>query len=235
MNEYLPAIKKIKSDLIDTQKSVLLSEISSNDIIVVKGAYDKVESILEEMEIEHMVFKFGITPKAKLYPGQIVLVNCPGDGIDINTIRDFVRNGGWLITTDWALSRIIEPAFRGTIQQIGKTSDDVVEISPLQSQITKGVADNSQFWLEGGSHTIDILDENVKLLIRSYELKRKYNSDVIMVGFNHGKGKVFHSISHFYLQRSKAGGTRLVDAYSSLVLLTNILAQKKATTIKRRK
>ena len=133
-----------------------------------------------------------------------------------------------LVTTDWALDRVIEQAFPRTIRQSGRTRNDVVEITPCNSQITKGVSENSQFWIEAASHVISITDTDaVKTLIRSDEMKRKYNSETVMVGFNWGKGKVFHSISHFILQKSKSGATRTEDAYSSLVLLTNILAQRK--------
>jgi len=229
MNEYLPAIKQLKTDLADSPKSELLAKITSKDVIVVKGQFDKVEDILTEMEIEHTMFNYGITKDAHLYPNQIVLVNCPGDNIHCQTVANFVSNGGWLVTTDWALDRIIERAFPQTIKQCGRTHDDVVEILPCNSQITKGVIENAQFWLEASSHVINITDpDTVKILIKSDEMKRKYNSDVIMVGFNWGKGKVFHSISHFILQKSKSGITKMEDAYSSLVLLTNILAQRKA-------
>ena len=233
MNEYLPAIKQLKNDLADSPKSDLLARITSKDVIVVKGRYDKVEDILTEMEIEHTMFNYGISKDAYLRPNQIALVNCPGDDIHIPTITNFVSMGGWLVTTDWALDKVIEPAFPRTIRRIGSTHDDVVEITPCNSQITKGVVDKSQFWLEASSHLIGIDDaDSIKTLIKSEELKHRYQkSDVIMVGFNWGKGKVFHSISHFILQKSKSGGTRLQDAYSSLVLLTNILAQRKAKEV----
>ena len=246
MKEYLPAIKQLRTDIADTRKSELLATIASKDIIVVKGEYDRVEDILEEMQINHTMFNYGISRSANLYPNQTVLVNCPGANICIPVVSDFVKSGGWLVTTDWALEKVIEEAFPRTIYKSGKTFDDVVEISPCESQITKGMPDKSQFWLEGSSHLIGIKDANntldtsndtpsssngnrIKILIKSNELSQKYGkSNIVMVGFNWGKGKVFHSISHFILQKSKSGKTRLQDAYSSLVLLTNILAQKKA-------
>ena len=233
MNEYLPAIKQLKTDLANSPKAELLAKISSKDVIVVAGTFDKVEDILAEMEIEHTMFNHGISETTHLYSNQIVLVNCPGYNIHAPTIANFVSSGGWLVTTDWALGRVIEQAFPRTIKQTGRTRDDVVEIIPCNSQITKGILENSQFWLEASSHVIGITDTDaVKVLIKSDEMKRKYNSGAIMVGFNWGKGKVFHSISHFVLQKSKSGGTRTEDAYSSLVLLTNILAQKKAVNKK---
>jgi hypothetical protein len=233
MNEYLPAIKEFKKDLATKNgKKAELWKAIDKEIIVTKGNFDRVEAILDELEINYTAFDYGISPKANLRPQQILLVNCPGEGIDSQVVERFVSCGGWLVTTDWALTRVVAGCFPRTIGSIGKTHDDVVEIEPTESAITKGIQPKSQFWLETSFLLIDVIDtESVKVLIRSAELKQKYGSDVIMVGFNWGKGKVFHSLSHFILQKSKSGKTRLEDAYSSLVLLTNILAQRKLVNI----
>lgn len=232
MNKYLPAVKRLEKELEKRgkQKYELLKAID-NEVIVALGRYDKVEDILAEMKIEHKVVPV-VTSATKLYSSQILLVNCPGITIDPFAVRKFVSTGGWLVTTDWALSQIIHTGFPNTIYCNGKTEDDVVVIEPQQSSITNGMINKSQFWLEGGSELIRVDDERrVKTLITSEEMRERYNAGVIMVGFNWGKGKVFHSISHFILQKSKSGETRMQDAYSSLVLLTNILAQRKAKNV----
>jgi hypothetical protein len=60
------------------------------------------------------------------------------------------------------------------------------------------------WWLEGSSYPIEILDnEKVNVLIRSKELGQKYGADPVVVRFAHGKGLVYHMISHFYLQRTE--------------------------------
>ncbi len=43
----------------------------------------------------------------------------------------------------------------------------------------------------------------VKVMVRSDELKRRYKHDPVIISFEWGKGVVYHMISHFYLQRSE--------------------------------
>ncbi|MFH2072078.1 MAG: hypothetical protein ABIJ75_04415, partial [Actinomycetota bacterium] len=49
-----------------------------------------------------------------------------------------------------------------------------------------------------------ILDHvRVRVLIRSRELGDRWGEDPVAVTFTHGKGEVFHMISHYYLQRTE--------------------------------
>lgn len=60
------------------------------------------------------------------------------------------------------------------------------------------------WWLECSSYPIEIINKGkVKVLVRSNELKRKYQHDPVIIMFEWGKGVVYHMISHFYLQRSE--------------------------------
>lgn len=224
---YLPAVVELQKNM-GSQKLYYLEKLQANEVVVVRGRFDKVENILGELKIEHKVYDGRTLSNARLSSAKVLLVNCPGNDVVPGTVEQFVSNGGWLVTTDWSLG-LVETAFPRIVEGTGKrTSDDVVEICPADSMITKGMINNSQFWLEASSHVFRIIDKDVvKVLISSDELSRKYGSDNVMVGFNWGSGKVFHSISHFILQKSKSGNTRMEDAYSSLVLLTNILAQAK--------
>ena len=50
---------------------------------------------------------------------------------------------------------------------------------------------------------LTFLNSQVKVLVRSDELKRRYKHDPVIISFEWGKGVVYHMISHFYLQRSE--------------------------------
>lgn len=66
-----------------------------------------------------------------------------------------------------------------------------------------------QWWLESSSYPIHIVDpQRVRVLIKSDELNKKYNSYAVLVTFDCGKGNVIHMISHFYLQRSETRNER---------------------------
>jgi len=73
-----------------------------------------------------------------------------------------------------------------------------------------------QWWLEGSSYPIRVLDaEQVRVLIRSRELGERYGEEAIAVVFPYGKGEVFHMISHYYLQRTELRNARHAQAAAS--------------------
>lgn len=60
---------------------------------------------------------------------RVVFINCPGNlsRIAITKVREFVGRDGFLVTTGWALKRVIEPALPGIIGYNEKhTRDDNV-------------------------------------------------------------------------------------------------------------
>jgi len=118
--------------------------------------------------------------------------------------------GGFLLSTDWVLKNVLEKAFPGYIEFNGnQTGDEVVGIDVIDKShpFIKGMfsdVSNPQWWLEGSSYPIRILnDKEVKILIKSKEMKKKYGDDPVVVFFNYGKGKVMHMLSHYYLQRTE--------------------------------
>ena len=51
--------------------------------------------------------------RIELNPDQILIINCPGNLYDesLARVKSFVRKGGFLFTTDWALLNILEKIF----------------------------------------------------------------------------------------------------------------------------
>ena len=189
-----------------------LAAIVESDIVVVPGCYDHVERVLQALEVPYQTIQSGSLDQIDLRPEQLLVVNCPGTltPAEIIQVRDFVASGGTLFTTDWALRNVIEPAFPGRIEYNDRsTADDVVgiEVVDSDSPYLQGVLDSDddpQWWLEGSSYPIRVLDpEQVRVLIRSGELGEKYGECAVAVVFEFGKGEVFHMISHYYLQRTE--------------------------------
>ncbi len=188
-----------------------LTEIIESDLVVVGGCYDHVERVLSALEVPFKKVSDQQLSDLKLNPEQLLIINCPGNLPDfsLRQVAKFVESGGTLFTTDWALRNVIEQAFPGVIEYNDTpTGDDVVRIQVLDSQspYLQGVLDvddDPQWWLEGSSYPIRILDkEKVRVLITSKELGEKYGEEAVAVVFKHGDGEVFHMISHYYLQRS---------------------------------
>jgi hypothetical protein len=194
-----------------------LSRVNDSDIVVVRGTYDRVEQVLGALELPFVVVGADDVPRLELRPEQLLVVNCPGElpGRALPLVEGFVRGGGSLLTTDWALRHVIEPAFPGLVAYNERpTRDDVVRIELLTTEnpLLAGVleaGDDPQWWLEGSSYPIRVVDpDRVEVLITSSEMAARYGEAAICVRFDWGGGEVLHMVSHYYLQRTELRSAR---------------------------
>lgn len=180
-----------------------LENIQENEIIVIPGAHDHVEKILESLQIPYTV---GSLDNLNKYNGaHVAFVNCSRYTSGRDTVEKFVNSGGRLVTTDWALG-LASSTFPDKLEKIRTTPDDVVEVQchhPIAQRLIgmNYVQCHPKWWLEGSSDVYNI-NEGVVPIITSKELNEKYGSPYVAVGFTHGKGEVLHFISHFELQRT---------------------------------
>lgn len=195
----------------------ILDDLTKNDIIVVNGTYDHISQVLTSLKIPFAEIDQNQLMQADLKPHQTIFVNCASGFMPeaARKLATFVEAGGQLITTDWALRNVIEVAFPNTIAYNDKaTADEVVrvEVVDKKDSVVLGFLDEKAdpvWWLEGSSYPIKVLDkERVKILIRSKELKEKYGEEAVVVRFEHGKGTVYHMLSHLYLQRTETRDKR---------------------------
>ncbi|MGY5852163.1 MAG: hypothetical protein RTU92_01195 [Candidatus Thorarchaeota archaeon] len=191
----------------------VLERVKESDVIVVKGDYDHAQVNFEMAGIPHTVVSPEHISTMQLNRDQLLFINCPGhlENQGISNVRGFVERGGMLVTTDWALETVLEEAFPGFVKRGGTdTEDDVVrvEIKDVgEDSFISSVIDNTddpQWWLEGSSYPIHIVDkERVKVQVTSEEMKEKYGEAPIIISFRFGNGEVIHMTSHFYLQRTE--------------------------------
>ena len=181
-------------------------------MVVVAGVYDHVESVLRALEVPHELVQPQQVGRLSSGRSSCSSSTAPARCLAsaITRIRAFVEAGGSLFTTDWALKHVIEPAFPGVLAFSKQpTPDDVVriEVKDRENLYLQGVLDGQddpQWWLEGSSYPITVLDrERVQVLITSRELQEKYGEAPVAVWFRWGEGDVFHMISHYYLQRTE--------------------------------
>lgn len=212
---------KLSSIVLDMAMSAsdkkLIEQLGKEGVVITPGSYDSVEKVLGAAKTPYKLLHSGY----ELSPSQVLLVNCPGDSAGelirykqakgTDAIRKFVSDGGFLVTTDWALERILEEAFPGFVKRAGKdTGDDVVEVDLVAngSPYTRGLGNGSLkplWWLEGSSYPIGIEDRNkVDVLLGSKEMKKKYGESPVAVKFPYENGRVIHATSHFFLQSVKA-------------------------------
>ncbi|MBI4147662.1 hypothetical protein HY490_00050 [Candidatus Woesearchaeota archaeon] len=184
-----------------------LKAIEPGEIVVVQGTYDHVEKLLDTIHVPYALIE---REEMKTHNGgRVMFVNCAsydnGTGVPKKSLEQFVQDGGRLVTTDWAVS-VITHAFPGRLEKKGKTTDDVVEIQCPTDIARRLIGLNyaqchPKWWLEGSSDVYDIKN-GVVPIITSDEMKEKYGSPHIAVGFAEGKGEVVHFISHLELQRT---------------------------------
>ncbi|MFX0069819.1 MAG: hypothetical protein ACFFAO_01900 [Candidatus Hermodarchaeota archaeon] len=253
-------VKKRKMEALN-KKDVVKAVEQHGKILAIEGRFEKPEDIIKNMYVsEYKIIKYGKKAKSRermineilntdFSKYDILLIGCPGEEIPFSAhhkILNYVNNqGGWLITTDWAIKFIVEAIFPGYIRWNRKRTDDAVvacqilepnhpfldgvlgeiQQSKWSNKATKDTKTKEfRWWLEYRSFPIDIINPNeVNLLIASQEIEQKWGSNPVLLYFNYGKtgGRVIHMISHTHLQK---GG--LKGKYASALILSNILDEK---------
>lgn len=216
---YRVAQEMIKDKLkdVDEDMAAEFEELGQSEVIVSTGVHDNIEQVFNGIGLKHNLINPQQFEKIDLDPDQIIFINCPGNVTSkgLRNLVTFVEKGGFLFTTDWALRHVIEPGFPGYIKYNNRpTSDEVVRVDILAEedpflQSLIGPNDDPQWWLEGSSYPIEILNhKEVDILIKSKEIEKKYGESAVFVTFDYGKGKIYHMISHFYLQRAETRTAR---------------------------
>jgi hypothetical protein len=190
----------------------ILEKVKDSSIIIVAGQYDKIELVLDLIKVPYILIEPHQVAQIELKPDQILIINCPGEireGYD--KIKEFVKKGGFLFTTDWALLNVLEKLFPELIRyNKNPTGDDcvAVEVVDKSNKFLEGLFEAEEdpiWWLESSSYPIEILDKKkVKILVTSKEMKDKYGEAPIVISFDYGDGgTVLHMTSHYYLQRAE--------------------------------
>jgi hypothetical protein len=211
---YSIAEEMLKDKLKGENPDILedLERIRESDVIVTAGQYDFIERVFSNVGTPHKLLQPQQMGRVELNPDQIVFANCPGnfDNQGLRALNQFVRKGGFLFTTDWSLQNVLEKAFPGFVQyNQNPTRDEVVRVELLEKddpflKSIIGPKDDPQWWLEGSSYPIEILKKNeVDVLVKSKELKNRYGQAPVFITFDYGEGRIYHMISHFYLQRAE--------------------------------
>lgn len=227
------------------KKDVVKAVEQHGKILAIRGKYEKPDKIIKFIYASKKeIVNPKVAHKKDFSQFDVVFVGCPGSDIlksGLSKFREYVMDGGWLLTTDWCIRTIVEHVFPGYIHWAGeKTADAVVQcemvdphhpfLDGVQSEITTGkyskgskgkASATFSWWLEDKSFPITVdRPDAVHVLIKSNELGQKWRKDPVLVYFDVGKkgGKVIHLISHTHLQK---GGKK--GKFVSAMILTNIL------------
>ena len=194
------------------ERARTLDEVEASDVVVVAGCYDHVESVLGALEVPHVLVQPEQVDRPRAAARAAAHRQLPGPGLGRGDrphppLRRGRREPVHHRLGAQARHRAGVPR-RARLQR-RPTPDDVVriEVRDHDNIYLQGVLDGQddpQWWLEGSSYPITVLDtERVQVLITSRELGEKYGEAPVAVWFRWGEGDVFHMISHYYLQRTE--------------------------------
>jgi hypothetical protein len=203
-----------------------LRESPKDRILVVNGSYDHMEKILRKAMIPYTLLnnfpaKDELRQGGKYSRSKVLFVNCDAEyhckdyngfeekGLtkeNRKSLVDFVNTGGRIVTTDWAQA-VVKYLFGKITAKEDVTEDECVKVnftSDLAAKISGITYGNARpnWWLEGSSDMIHYRsDSGIVELVESYEMKRKYGSKHVAIGFKQGEGDVFHFVSHLIAQK----------------------------------
>lgn len=179
------------------------------DVIVFQSRGDHIELLLDRLEIKHRTTEKGQVLQDGVHPEAIFVSNCTGElsPEDVEPLAWFVRTGGSLFGSCWALSETIARIHPGVMQMFATPQQvlDDVRARPCRpdSPLLTGVFPPSVvpiYHLEG-AHLIQVLDpDRCEVLIDSPDAAERHGCGNLAAWFFSGHGVMFDSANHFDLQ-----------------------------------
>lgn len=185
------------------------------DVIVLQSRGDHIEKLLAHLDIEHRITRGGQVSDAGVNPHAVFVSNCTGEinADDVQQLQWFVRTGGYLFCSCWALhhtAELVYPALPGRACPVGKLPtkgevlDNVIaEAVPNDSPYLTGVFDDlvRPRYVLYGAHLIEVRDaEQVEVLIDSPDCASRWGGGNLAAWFDAGHGVILDSANHFDLQ-----------------------------------
>ena len=205
-----------------------LKGLRTEDILVVRGSFDHMEAVLEELGIPFTLRSpYELATDYDFAKHKLIFWNC-GDWVlpprfrapVLTALREFVQAGGYLFTTDWAVGTILAPTFPGYLDTSGgrKTLEELVlDVRPATNaenhRLLEGVFDGTakaKWWLESASFDVIVRDPSkVEVLVEAPHLAERPlgRSSVIAATFTYGRGRVLHVMGHYDQQKGNLAGT----------------------------
>jgi len=221
---------------IEQQRSGTPLELADDELVAVTGTYDRVEDVFRLAGLPHRVVAPDELDMSALRPDGFLAVNCAASPLlpQAAALRQWVAEGGTLLTTDWAVD-LAAACFPGVIRRLPdvQTGDEVVPVEVLDtgSPVTSGLFlddEAPRWWLESSSYPFEVT-EGVQVLVQSSEMEARYGSALVAVAFHWYRGMALHMISHFYLQRAELRTAK--DAGGSIGFVKEALGDFAAETM----
>lgn len=184
----------------------LPEKLTKDEIIEVKGQWDDSGHALRSFGLPFTRVTAQRFAEVNLDKTKVVIVNCAGElpNEAILSLRRYVAMGGSLLTTDWALSGVIQKAFPGYVEWNGGYTAarvvDAVEVSEDDAELLANTPPVAHWKLDNKSQTVKIIRPGpVKVLVRSRMLMREDPSNLGVLAFtlDYENGQILHLVGHF--------------------------------------
>jgi HEAT repeat protein len=180
------------------------------DVVVLatrKGG-DQIETMLDELKIKHRVCRAPQVNEVGLHPFALFVANCPGEigDKDVEVLSWFVRAGGYLFSSCWALHETVERIYPGVIRKFETVGAQVIDYNVAaapcapDSPFVEGIFDqwDQPMYVLEGAHLIELLDrDRCDVLIDSPNTATSWGVGNLCVWNTAGHGVIFDSVNHF--------------------------------------
>ena len=181
------------------------------DVVVLDSRGDHIQTILERLKIDYRLTAGAQLPECGLHPGAIFVSNCTGEieAGDVERLEWFVRVGGSLFGSCWALSQTIEAIYPGVIAKYETRSEVLGDVRAQAIGYTeehpflRGAfrPEVSPIYHLEGAHLIRVLSpERCQVLVDSAQAAARYGEGNLAAWFEAGHGLILDSVNHFELQ-----------------------------------
>lgn len=210
--------------------------LSPEHIFVVRGAHDKIESILDGYDWPYTL----VTRDQLILQGcpkaRILFINCsnrPPPAL-ANKLGEMVKrllqHGCWVVTSDWSVEPYLTEAFPNIVRVLGmerSQRDTTVTVNAVaEDELLDGVfprGGDSSWWLEDSSTMVAVTDK-ATLLVGSEDMRSRYGSRVVAFKFPYGNGMVLHLVGHFYQKDGNVHGLVAMHRLINNVILERVRA-----------
>ncbi|MBA3994490.1 MAG: hypothetical protein C0469_13255 [Cyanobacteria bacterium DS2.3.42] len=199
--------------------SLQTSTMEAERLVVISDKYDQAERTLESLGLPYKIMNKKAFDAYDLSNAQVVIIDCGPNNLSWNggiKIRDFVINGGYLLTTDWMLDRLNQHVFPGFIAWSGATNKQKMYEASIVGKhpaLFRHAVTNGAWKMDIHCHLIRIFNkEKVRVLAVSDALAQEDPDRLgaLAVVFPFGRGYVMHMMAHF--DRGQIKGYELPDA-----------------------
>lgn len=190
---------------------------SPRDLLEVKDIYDNSGKTLEALGIPFEHIRTGTLKERSLAGVKVMVIDCPGrvPREAFQKIRDWVAQGGYLLSTDWSGDNAIQPIFPGYIQWTGQKNRDSMypaELAYTDPVLATNLITHSNWKMDIDCHPIRTLRQDVRVIAKSSQLAAEdpASQGALGVVFPFGRGYVMHLVGHF--DNNTALPNRIADA-----------------------